>query len=349
MKGVLKVTFAYLAAVIGAGFASGSEILVYFVRYGKNSIIGIVVASILFGLIIYYLLSACVQNKITSFDLLSKTFLDKTTDKFTGVVMIIFMIIMLGAMISGFAEMTWSVLGIKRSVSSLLFTIACAFILCMPEEKIIKWGGYAGLFIVAFICICSIYMINFRAVKVFATSIPAVASSFVYTAYNALAVCPVICSAAADIKTKMECKEVGVLSGIFSFCALFLIWSLLMIYYGKIELGQLPMITLASRQGVWLRNIYAVTIIVAVLSSAVANAYGLCLKFSSLFKSKRNTLLFVLLSGWIVASVSFINIVDKLYRYVGIISIIILINLILKIKKNSDNRNITKENEENRT
>src|SRR5699024_3687532 len=48
MKTSLRIGAVYISAIIGAGFASGQEILQYFSYYGWISIAGAVVASVLF-------------------------------------------------------------------------------------------------------------------------------------------------------------------------------------------------------------------------------------------------------------------------------------------------------------
>ncbi len=337
MKEVLKVTFAYLAAVIGAGFATGSEAVLYFVRYGKISFLGLLLTSIGFGIIIYTLLSECVNRSIDSFENLLSVLLKKSQSSFINVIMMLFMIIMLGAMISGFAEMMQSLFGFEKTLSSMLFAFMCAAILMLPDDSIIKWGGYTGMFIVVFIYICSVYMINSRSIKTFSDYGAMSASAIAYTAYNAFAVCPVICKASSSLNSKKQCIKVGVLSGVFSFVALLLIWCLMMMYYNRINLGAMPMITLAARQGRAFCILYSVVVFAAILSSAVANAYGISLKLSNIIKNKNKVILYTILPGWFVASVSFTDIVDKLYRYLGFVSVAVLIIIIIKIKKNGDN------------
>ena len=49
MKNDLTVSGVYIAALIGAGFSSGSEIVHYFAANGKWGVVGIFMASVLFG------------------------------------------------------------------------------------------------------------------------------------------------------------------------------------------------------------------------------------------------------------------------------------------------------------
>ena len=66
MKQSLKVSLCLLGAIIGAGFATGKEIASFFVKYGKMSLFGILIASLLFGIYIYAVLSKMKKENITS-------------------------------------------------------------------------------------------------------------------------------------------------------------------------------------------------------------------------------------------------------------------------------------------
>ena len=53
MKKILKAVFVIIGTLIGAGFASGQEIYLFFFSYGTKGLIGIIISSGLIGLIIY--------------------------------------------------------------------------------------------------------------------------------------------------------------------------------------------------------------------------------------------------------------------------------------------------------
>lgn len=53
MKNILKSVFVIVGAVVGAGFASGQEIYSFFNIYNENGAIGILISSVLLGIIIY--------------------------------------------------------------------------------------------------------------------------------------------------------------------------------------------------------------------------------------------------------------------------------------------------------
>ena len=56
VQNIMKAICVIIGTVIGAGFASGKEIYVFFNQYGKMGFLGILIASILTGIIIYRIL-----------------------------------------------------------------------------------------------------------------------------------------------------------------------------------------------------------------------------------------------------------------------------------------------------
>ncbi len=334
MKNALKITLAYLAAVIGAGFASGSETVYYFVRFGNLSFAGVVLTSAGFGFVAYFLLSLCSKYKVYTFEALMNLFCGRKTARFASGLMCLFMLILLGAMISAFVEMMYITFGSPRVLMAFAFCVLCFYMLCVPPEKIVNWGGIAGFIIVFMIVFCAFYMLKNRSVNVFFNFTSMITSSAVYTAYNAFAVCPVICDWARYVKCEKECKLAGLMSGFMSFCALSLIWIIISIFYGKINLGEMPMLTLAARQGSGFMHIYVFVVFASVLSSAVANAYGICLKFKSNQNNNRTIPAIVISFGWLLSSLGFTTIVTGLYEYTGYAVLILTIYCVIKIKKN---------------
>ena len=53
MKNILKIVFVIIGTMIGAGFASGKEIYLFFFSYGLEGTIGLIISSIITGITIY--------------------------------------------------------------------------------------------------------------------------------------------------------------------------------------------------------------------------------------------------------------------------------------------------------
>ena len=323
MKNCLRIAFAYLAAVIGAGFASGSETVNYFLVHGKISFAGIILASAGFGFFSYILLYSCQKAKCFSFYELTKEIMPGYVCRITNTILFLFMLVLLGAMISAFSYMLYEQTGTPKSAGAFLFSALCFLILINDRNKIITINGMLGIFIVFFICLACIYMINFRCVNVFrAAPVKMTVSSAVYTSYNTFSSAPLLCSMAKDLESRKECKAVGIISGSMCFFSLSLIWCIVSVYHGKIFLGEMPMLTIAMRHGPAFSVFYSFIIFISVLTSAVSNGFGLmcgsgCFKIPGALR-----LILILFTGIFIASFGFDTIVNKLYAAAGIASII---------------------------
>lgn len=339
MKNCLRITFAYLAAVIGAGFASGSEIVNYFLIHGKISFAGIVLSSAGFGFFAYALLYICIKTQCFSFYELTKKIMPEAVYKITNIILLIFMFILLGAMISAFSYMLYEHTGINKAAGAFLFSALCFIILINNREKIITISGILGIFIVFFICLICLYLINFRCITVFNSHpLKMTGKALVYTSYNTFAAAPLLCSMAKDLKTKNECRTTGIISGILCFFSLSLIWCLVSVYYGKIHLGEMPMLTIAMRHGTGFAIFYSFIIFISVLTSAVSNGFGIMCAAEDLKIHKVLKLTLVLFSAGFIASFGFETIINKMYAAAGLASIIFPIYIFLKFANKVDKR-----------
>ena len=67
MSNILRVVFVIIGTLIGAGFASGQEVYLFFYSYGIKGIVGIFISSILMGIIIYKTLILVKENDINNY------------------------------------------------------------------------------------------------------------------------------------------------------------------------------------------------------------------------------------------------------------------------------------------
>lgn len=67
MRDILKIIFVIVGTFIGAGFASGQEINVFFFSYGIKGFFGLILSISLIGVIIYKTLFIAWDNNIKSY------------------------------------------------------------------------------------------------------------------------------------------------------------------------------------------------------------------------------------------------------------------------------------------
>ena len=67
MKNNFKIISVIIGTLRGAGFASGQEIYIFFYAYGVKGILGILISSVLMGIIIYKTLILVKEKQISTY------------------------------------------------------------------------------------------------------------------------------------------------------------------------------------------------------------------------------------------------------------------------------------------
>ena len=67
MKNILKIVFVIIGTMIGAGFASGKEIYLFFFSFGIEGIIGLLISAVITGITIYKTLEIINKNNIKTY------------------------------------------------------------------------------------------------------------------------------------------------------------------------------------------------------------------------------------------------------------------------------------------
>ena len=100
---ILKVVFVIIGTLIGAGFASGQEVYIFFYSYGVKGILGIIISSGIIGFTIYKTLKITKENNIENYKGFLDYFIKKEKLKeLINSIINIFILISFYVMIAGF-------------------------------------------------------------------------------------------------------------------------------------------------------------------------------------------------------------------------------------------------------
>lgn len=328
MKKALIISGVFISGLIGAGFASGSEILFYFSRYGKSGLSGVILAVLIFSIVQYMVI---VRSKALGTYSIDKYFLkimNKPLAVISSAISYIFMLIIFCAMLSGSGELIYSLFGIRKIYGVFLMLISTHLILRKGYNGFLSAQSILSIVIVGTIVVFGVYMLFFReqSISVFNQNFEWGTSAISYASYNLLTAIAVLCILAEDSE-----KKSTMISSIITFSALFpiltVLWYIICIYNGMIKLGAIPLLTIATRQSALIGYFYSITLFTSVLTTAVSNSYTLVARLSDFMNGKIAHYL-VMVSGLFLSGFEFEFIVNKLYRFVGVISIFILVFIV---------------------
>ena len=307
MKNSFKISAVFVGSFVGAGFASGQEILQYFVKYGYKGIFGAVISAVLF-----FIFCFCSLSNVFYFG--AEEYLINM-NRIYGIkqISVLFMILLYFAMITAAGETIGMVTGLPDIVGAVLMAVFCSFVLLFGGDGIVR----LNLIITPLIILGIFFSSFFAADYTVALLSNHLSSSVIYISYNVITLVSV--SAGLE-KLIINKKTVFLSSLISSVVVLVLILCMFFAISGTAFFdAKIPILCVFTGNFVY---VYTVILIFAMITTAVANGYGIISLFS---RKKKMILLFLCIFGIVFSVIPFSFTVKYLYSFFGYFGIIIIV------------------------
>lgn len=343
MKNILKIIFVIIGTLIGAGFASGKEVYIFFNKYGICGIIGILVSGVVIGVLVYKVFYILLKQKgIDDYNkLLNYIFVNRKSNRFNIVEVInciinIFLLISFYIMVAGFSSYFKQEYSISIYITSSIFAIVCYITLNNKIEAIIKISSVLVPIIIIFILNLGVKDLSYSIKQISNMNflenmlVESVISGTLYASYNSIILIPVLIS----LKKYINKKNI-VLIGVFTSLIVILlsIFVYMILLKANVEIIEidLPLIYVVKVFGKIYEYLYGAVIIISIFTSVISAGYSF-LKNCSKTQKKYNRLLIIMcVTSIFVANIGFSELVNILYPIFGVLGII-QIYYILKIK-----------------
>ena len=340
---VFSIVFAYVASIVGAGFASGQEMISFFVKYGRFSILGIFISAIIFGLFASAVLNTCVRTGIRGYDDFLHHMLPRPAAIFVRHLTFIFAFVCFCTMAAGSGAMGQELFGISQLWGNIIMCAAAAVILLLGSSRAMKYNAFLGGVIVVGVISCCLYIMGYREHQTMHNTARIVSSAVSYAGYNLITSGVVLVGMSGRIKTERDASLTGFVSAFVMLIIMFLMWVILSIYYGEAELGELPMLTMAKRQNTPTAAIYAALLFLSILTTAIASGEA-ARTLAGVW-----TLPVILVCAVSFGSAGFKNMVNIAYRICGYAGLLLPFYIILKNIKNEVKERKNAKTKENTT
>lgn len=341
MRNVIKVVWVLIGTIIGAGFASGQEINLFFYSYGLNGIFGIILMSLLTGIMIYKVLKITIKNNIKNY----KEFLNyilKSQNNFLNskkilyiqnAIVNIFLYVSFLIMVAGFASFLKQEYDLNQFIGSTLIVILF-FVICIKRQNgLIKLNEILMPLLVGgiiFLGLINISNINENVLGILCESNNSMWSlgALVYFSYNFIILIPIIISLAGYLKERKEIKFVSIITSIAIAVLAVIIYFLLTNIEIDINYLDIPIMYSIKKTSYIFAHIYSVIIIFAILTSCVSAGHSFLENICKNQKSYPQIVLFMCITGVLISNFGFSNLVSLLYPTFGVVGILQIILLI---------------------
>lgn len=318
----------------------GKEIYLFFGKYGKNGIIGIIISQIIIGLIIYKVLKISKENKIENYrELIKYTGRNSRINEILKIVINIFLLLSFYVMIAGFSAYFSQELGIPNIVGTIIVIILCYAIFMGNIESIIKVNT-----ILIPILIISIIILITKNIDVYVhigdktnetSIIKSIYSAILYSSYNSITLIPIIIPLKKYIKNKTQAVQISVIAVIILITIALSIYGLLLKVDIDITKLELPTVYVAGMSGKLYKYLYGGIILVAILTSAIGAGYSILENHEKDKKKYKKVALLLCVSSIGVSKIGFSTLINLLYPIFGLLGILQIVMIFRNIKKST--------------
>ncbi len=344
MSNIIKVVSVIIGAMIGAGFASGQEIYLFFFSYGKEGIIGIIISCIIIGLVTYKTLKIVNKYDVYTY----KDFLDviiKKNKKIKEVInniVNIFLLVSFFIMVSGFGAYFSQELGINSLIGSGFLAVATYLTLRKSIEGTVKANEVLVPIMIITIIIIGIIMLDGSRVKQALQSIIKtnnknyILSAVLYSSYNSILLVPVLIALKQYLKDKGQILKITIMSVSIIGMLGIIIYFLLTKANVDIRTLEMPAVYIISRKSKLLKYIYGVVILGSIYTTAVSLGTSyLQNRLGNMVKGKTNRRYtqiagIMCITSVLISKIGFSNLVGILFPVFGYLGLMQICSILYK-------------------
>lgn len=328
---MFNVIFVVIGTLIGAGFASGSEINLFFNRFGITGFFGIFISMFIILFVMYRILSINLNIKANSYnEFVYKKFNNKYIQLFLKIVIDSFALISFYVMVAGFSSFFSQELNVPKIFGSFIICISSFFIFNKSINAIVKVNTILTPLLLILLLFLGFRCINIDSISPSLTvSGDFFTSSILYASYNIIILIPILISLNKFINNKKSCI---IISTISTAIILFLAILISLILFSCNNIGnfndiELPIVFIASKINVYYKYIYGALILIAIFTSSIASGYSFLDNFATKHFKYVNFLLCI--SGIFIGNISFSSLINLLYPIFGFLGIFSLSFLVI--------------------
>ena len=342
MRNIFKVVFVIIGTLIGAGFASGQEIYLFFFSYGIKGLIGILISSALMGVIIYRVLLLIQKYYIRSYKEFLEIFIKSKKQEelniknIINILINVFILITFFIMIAGFGAYFEQELGISSLIGSIILA-TLGFVVFMTNVKgVVKVNEILVPILIIFIIIIGI--LNLKSIPVFDLEKYLIRSNFsnyilsgiLYSSYNSILLVPVLITLKNYIKNKKQIKIISILTTIIITILSIIIYLLLVKVDVDITKIEMPVVYVVSKMSNFLKFIYAFIILGSIFTTSISLGNSFLQNISKNKKSYTQIALIMCITSVLVSKIGFSNLINYLYPIFGYLGLVQILANILK-------------------
>lgn len=338
MRNIFKIIFVIIGTLIGAGFASGQEMYLFFYYYGMNGIFGIFISSIMIGLIIYSTLTLVKKYNIENYkDFMNIIVRRKSIENIFNILINVFLLITFFVMIAGFGAYFEQALGINHFIGSSIVALLCFLVFQKRTKGVITVNSFLIPILIVFISLIGILNIikldipNYIENLIQGNREGWLISAILYSSYNSILLIPTLITLRKYLKNTKSIIKISIISTIIIVSLSLIIFLILGNINNDISNIEMPTVYVINEFFTQFIFLYGFIIVASIFTTSISLGTSFLQNY---YKSKSNNpqgVAIMCITAVLISNFGFSNLVEKLYPILGYLGLAQIILIIKKI------------------
>ena len=336
LKNIIKVACIYATSIIGAGFASGQEIMQFFSVYRSGGFYGIVLAGALFAATGSVVLVKVCNERIRNFEEFLFPLFGWRMGWFLDIAVTIFMLCIFCIMTAGSGSVVSDRLGISFKLAALLTGVVCTVLIMTNIKGIVTLSTIVTPFLIAGIILTGFAIIFKGAAETFQVagyfqriSDNWFFSSLLYVSYNSILSIVIMCSLLPFLKTRRTAVAGGIAGGALLCLAALVIHFAINLFYPLAFEKELPILAILKSFDSPAGGTYSLVLWIAMMTSAITAGFCFTERISMIMKiDRRIVTLFLCVAAVPLSTLGFSRLISAIYPvfgYMGLFMILVIL------------------------
>ncbi|MDF2947101.1 MAG: putative rane protein [Bacillales bacterium] len=326
----LKIAATYIGTVVGAGFATGREIVEFFTQYGYYGTIGIICSGILFTILGIKIMEICSLHRIKNNYEFCILLFGNRFGKVINLIMSLMLIGVAGVMISGAGAIFSEQLNISRVFGISIFIVLSFLIISRDIKGLHAINSFVVPLMILFSL--SIILLSFNNVNLLFEPQPNsngfwFTKSLSYVAYN-LTLSIAVFAPIASTENNKKILINGSIIGSFGLTVLLLFNHYSISTLPNFNYVQIPTAEILHNKFPILHVLFVLVILGEILTTLVANGFGLVKLMETKMRSNNVSLIIILVIATSISFFQYKSLLGTIYPAFGALSLLLVIKIL---------------------
>ena len=336
-KKALGIAGAYIAWIMGSGFASGQEIFQFFTSYGYKSFIILIINLIGFLMVGTVVLETGQAHRGDKSFNHFEYFAGKKLGTFYSWFMPVNMFGILIVMISGAGTALHEYFGLNHAVGALLMAVLVFLSYTIGFQRLVRIVSLTGPLIIGFTLIVGLITVirnsgDISGIGEYAEALKNSQpvpfwwlSALLYVSYNLWAGSKYYSALGAEAPTVKEARTGAIIGTVAIMLGILLMNVAMMTDIGNVLVFGVPTLYLAKQISYILGALFSIILLMGIFSAASAMIWMICDKFTVQGTKKGNiTAAVICLVTFLLGLLPFASLIGVLYTFSGYVGMILI-------------------------